>query len=134
MSLKLSLCVLMLGAAVVAHAETRVRTVGSIQYITYEEDGPTPGRVAIHDNSAIVIEYSSGNGVARPYERAANGQWQAGAPLFTVPASGDGSQDDVAIGIAQRAHRAGRKRRQRRSASRQQRQKVVARRQSRSMA
>jgi hypothetical protein len=87
-----------LGAAVVAHGETRVRTVHSAQYVTYEETDPAPGRVAIHDNSAIVIEHSGGNGVARPYELAANGQWQAGAPLFTASAGEDLSQDDVAIG------------------------------------
>lgn len=100
MSLKVSLCALILGVTVVAHAETRVRTVRPSQYIIYEDtDETTPGRVAINGNSAIVIEHAGGNGVARPYELGANGQWQAGAALFTAPTTtSDLSQDDVAIG------------------------------------
>jgi len=86
----------MLCAVITAHAEPRVRTVKPTQTVSSDTD--EPGRVAINGNSAIVIEYSAGDRLARPYELAANGQWQAGTPLFTVSPGTDSSQDDVAIG------------------------------------
>lgn len=99
MSLKVPVCALLLSVAVVAHAETRVRTVHGTQSVDYPDtDGLTPGRVAINGNSAIVIEYAGSGRLARPYELAANGQWQAGEPLFTAYPAKDASQDDVAIG------------------------------------
>jgi hypothetical protein len=100
MSLKLSLCALMMTATLTVHAETRVRTLLSTQSITQpNSDQVSPGRVAINGNSAIVIENLGGSRLARPYELAANGQWQAGAPLFTENSTGgEPDQDDVAIG------------------------------------
>src|SRR5690242_1278457 len=100
MTFKLSFCALTLGACLVAHAETRVRTVPEVQYISPADadSGESPGRVAIGGDSAIAVEHSAGERLARPYERGSDGQWRAGAPLFTASPVGDESQDDVAIG------------------------------------
>jgi len=82
------------------HAETRVRTVPVAQFVTpADTDSSTsPGRVAIGGDSAIAVEYSGSQRLARPYERGADDQWQAGAPLFVASPTKDASQDDVAIG------------------------------------
>src|SRR5215471_571652 len=101
MSIKVSLCALLLGAALAAHAETRVQTVPGIQDI--ELPNPdfslSPGRVAINGDLAIVIEDFGSLRQARPYQRMASGQWQSGPVLFAVgspPKTPD--QDDVAMG------------------------------------
>jgi hypothetical protein len=101
MSLKVSFCALMLSASLAAHAETRVRTVPYSQYVSIpdSEDAESPGRVAIYGDFAIVIEVAGSGRQARPYQRLASGQWQAGAPLFMVSTAPRGREDDdVAMG------------------------------------
>src|SRR5215510_9144825 len=101
MSLKVSLCALMLGAAFAAHAETRVQAVPDIQYITLPNPdySLSPGRVAINGDLAIVIEDFGNLRQARPYQRMASGQWQGGAALFAVASPPKGpNEDDVAMG------------------------------------
>lgn len=101
MSLKVSFCSLMLGAALVAHAQTRVHTVRNTQAITFPNPdfSLAPGRVAINGDFAIAIEDYGSLRLARPYHRAATGQWQGGEALFAVnPAPSDAFKDDIAMG------------------------------------
>jgi hypothetical protein len=100
MSLKVSLCALMLSASLAAHAETRVRTVPDIQYISipYSDGALSPGRVAINGDLAIVIQDANGPRQALPYQRMSSGQWQAGAPLLVVSAPRGPEDDDVVMG------------------------------------
>jgi hypothetical protein len=100
MSVKNPLSALLISVALFAHPQTPEPTEPKTQTLDKPgTDGSIPGRVAINGNSAIVIEYGEGSGrLARPYELASNGQWQAGAPLFTAASAKDASQDDVAIG------------------------------------
>ena len=77
MSPKVSLCALMLGASLVAHAESRVRTVPYTQNLLLEEldFDAEPGKVAIDGDFSIVISNIGGGRVAHLWQRGVNGQW-----------------------------------------------------------
>ena len=89
MSLKGSLCALMLGASLVAHAESRVRTVPYTQNVLLEEldFDAAPGKVAIDGDFSIVISNIGGGRVAHLWQRGVTGQWTSTQTLLVVQTS-----------------------------------------------
>ena len=103
MTLKVSLCALLLGASFAVHADTRVHTVRAIQSTFISDDfNLSPGRVAIDGNFAIVISNYGGGRLAYLYQRGADRKWTARATLLAVQTTTPAQDDDVAManGIA----------------------------------
>ena len=77
MTLKVSLCALLLGASLAIHAETRVHTVPPVQSLILEDffSDFSPGKVAIDGDFSIVIANDGGGRVANSGNamRPANG-------------------------------------------------------------
>src|SRR5687767_4127975 len=103
MKFNVSVLALLLGAACVAHADTRVHTPRAVQTTVLSEDFDVlPGKVAIDGDFAIVISNIGGGRVAHLYRRGADGRWTATQTLLTVQTSTPPQNDDVVManGIA----------------------------------
>ena len=85
MTFRVSLCALLLGASLAAHADSRVHTVQAVQSTVLSDDFDVPGRVAIDGNFAIVISsYGGLVGLAYLYHRGADGEWTDARILLAV--------------------------------------------------
>ena len=100
MSLKVSLCALMLGASLTVHAETRIRTIPATQSILIEQEAFTssPGKVAIDGDFAISIRDAGSGRLAYLWHRDSLGDWTARATLLVVEnTTQPPSNDDVVM-------------------------------------
>jgi hypothetical protein len=99
MSSKVTLCALMLGASLLAHAESRVRTVPYAQHVLLQEldFDALPGKVAIDGDFSIVIRNVAGGRVAHLWQRDVTGQWTSRKTLLAVQTTLPPSNDDVVM-------------------------------------
>ena len=99
MSSKVTLCALMLGASLLAHAESRVRTVPYAQHVLLQEldFDALPGKVAIDGDFSIVIRNVAGGRVAHLWQRDVTGQWASRKTLLAVQTTLPPSNDDVVM-------------------------------------